>query len=63
MTEDSKNVMLSTEEVASYFGVTEDTVRRWLRQGIINGKYKKGRWQVTLAEVEKAVRKRYGISE
>jgi excisionase family DNA binding protein len=58
---DAKEKLVSVEDVAEYIGVKRDTVRNWIRQGLIPG-YKIGKlWKLKMPEVEAWISSRAAI--
>ncbi len=54
--------LLSTAEAGEYFGVSKQTIRKWIKDGIIVGIRvgDQGRWKIRRSEVERLVREKYG---
>ena len=51
MTEQESRFYLTTREAAAAFGVTEQTIRAWLRAGKIQGRKVDRRWFVVKTEI------------
>jgi len=51
MTEQESRIYLTTREAAAAFGVTEQTIRAWLRAGKIRGRKILRRWFVLKSEI------------
>lgn len=60
MTEQERETeFLNVEEIAARLRVDQETVRRWLRQGKMNGvSLGRAGWRITRAEVERFLKER-----
>lgn len=60
MTEPTSKLLVGTREGANYFGVTQETLRKWIKSGEIPGYWVGSRIKINIAESEQMILSRAG---
>lgn len=56
--------LMTTAEVAEIFGVKKETIRDWMRKGMLPGsKVGNGPWKIPRSAVVKLATEKYGLTE